>query len=122
MESFGGSPKITGNCFDRNSSPRSSDLDINCTLSKQEAWFNQTATPNSGFGEFEPNFAAIMGCRLVGCHLPHGITNAMAKAPDNVLCIMVGVIMTGAVLLLPTLGYLFMLFKSHPAKPKRVES
>jgi len=75
-------------------------------LSKHETWFNHIAAPNSGFEEFEPNFAEIMGSRLVGCHLPPRITGAMAKAPVNVLWIKEGVIMTGAVLLLPTLAYL----------------
>lgn len=53
--------------------------------------------------------------------LPPGITSEIAKAPDNVLWIMVGVIMTGAVLLLPALGYLFVLFKSNPAASKQAE-
>ena len=41
-----------------------------------------------------------------------GITSDAARAPDNVLWMMLAVIMLGAVLLFPALGYLFVLFKS----------
>jgi len=46
--------------------------------------------------------------------IPPVITSDVAKAPDNVLWIMLAVILTGAALLLPALGYLFVLFKSRP--------
>lgn len=45
--------------------------------------------------------------------LPPGISAHIAKAPDRVLWLMVVVIGLGAVLLLPALGYLMMLFKSE---------
>lgn len=45
--------------------------------------------------------------------IPPAITSAATRAPDNVLWIMLAVILTGAVLLLPALGYLFVLFKSN---------
>lgn len=69
MGSFGGLAKITENCCDDIRRRVVSVLEINRTLSKEEAWFNQTVTPNSGLGEFEPNFFAINVSRLVGCHL-----------------------------------------------------
>ena len=53
---MGGLTRVTASCH---LSQLSSVLEISGTLSKHEAWFNQTVTPNSGFGEFEPNFAAI---------------------------------------------------------------
>lgn len=43
--------------------------------------------------------------------IPPGITAAQARAPDNVLWLMLAVIAMGAVFLLPALGYLFVLFK-----------
>lgn len=46
--------------------------------------------------------------------IPPGITSVIARAPDNVLWIMLTVILAGAALLLPALGYLFVLFKSRP--------
>lgn len=46
--------------------------------------------------------------------IPPNVTSAAAKAPDNVLWMMLVVISIGAVLLLPALGYLFVLFKSDP--------
>lgn len=53
--------------------------------------------------------------------IPPGITAATAKAPDEVLWMMLVVIVTGGVFLLPALGYLFILFKSEqrmgPAVP-----
>ena len=45
--------------------------------------------------------------------IPPNITAEVAKAPDNVLWMMLVVISLGAVLLLPALGYLFVLFKSR---------
>jgi cytochrome d ubiquinol oxidase subunit II len=45
--------------------------------------------------------------------IPPAITAAEAKAPDDVLWIMLAVIALGAVLLLPALGYLFVLFKGN---------
>jgi cytochrome d ubiquinol oxidase subunit II len=45
--------------------------------------------------------------------IPPVITAAEAKAPDDVLWIMLAVIALGAVLLLPALGYLFVLFKGN---------
>jgi hypothetical protein len=44
-------------------------MEIPRTLSKQEAWFNQIVAPNSGFGEFELNFAPITDSRVFGRHL-----------------------------------------------------
>ncbi len=46
--------------------------------------------------------------------IPPHITESVAKSPDNVLWMMLAVIATGAVFLLPALGYLFVLFKSNP--------
>lgn len=43
--------------------------------------------------------------------IPPSLTARSAKAPDNVLWLMLAVISTGAVFLLPALGYLFVLFK-----------
>jgi cytochrome d ubiquinol oxidase subunit II len=43
--------------------------------------------------------------------IPPGVTASKIKAPDNVLWLMLAVIMTGAVFLLPALGYLLLLFK-----------
>jgi cytochrome d ubiquinol oxidase subunit II len=47
--------------------------------------------------------------------IPPDITASSARAPANVLWIMLAVIGTGAVFLLPALGYLFVLFKSQQA-------
>ena len=58
---------MTGNGFDRRSSQRSAAPEVRRTLSKPEASFNQIETPNSGFGEFEPNFAAISDSGLFSC-------------------------------------------------------
>ena len=56
--------------------------------------------------------------------VPPDITADTVKAPDNVLWMMLAVIALGAVLLLPALAYLFVLFKSvgresatHPPTP-----
>ncbi len=43
--------------------------------------------------------------------IPPSIASDSAKAPDNVLWLMLAVISLGAVLLFPSLGYLFVLFK-----------
>ena len=43
--------------------------------------------------------------------IPPGITVSQARAPDNVLWMMLAVISLGAIFLLPALGYLFVLFK-----------
>ena len=45
--------------------------------------------------------------------IPPLITASQAKAPDNVLWMMLAVIAAGTVFLLPALGYLFVLFKSQ---------
>ena len=65
MESiWAGKVKVTGNGFDRRSSQRSAVPEVRRTLSKPKASFNQIETPNSGFGEFEPNFATILDSGL----------------------------------------------------------
>lgn len=46
-------------------------------MSKQEAWFNQTVTPNSGFGEFEANFDPILDSRLFSRDLRGGLVAEM---------------------------------------------
>jgi cytochrome d ubiquinol oxidase subunit II len=48
--------------------------------------------------------------------VPPSITSEVAKAPDNILWIMLVVIAVGTVLLLPSLAYLFVLFKSSSAQ------
>ena len=52
--------------------------------------------------------------------IPPTISSASAKAPDNVIWMMLGVILLGAILLFPALGYLFFLFKSTPARGESV--
>jgi cytochrome bd ubiquinol oxidase subunit II len=46
--------------------------------------------------------------------IPPDVSSSVARAPDNVLWLMLAVILTGVVLLLPALGYLFVLFKGRP--------
>ena len=46
--------------------------------------------------------------------VPPAISSESARAPDNILWAMVAVIGLGSILLLPALGYLLTLFKSHP--------
>lgn len=48
--------------------------------------------------------------------IPPTILASQAKSPDKVLWMMLAVILTGAVFLLPALGYLFVLFKSEQQK------
>lgn len=50
--------------------------------------------------------------------IPPSITSETAKAPDNVLWTMLAVIIVGALLLLPSLAYLFILFKSTTTPDK----
>ncbi|MCA9068563.1 MAG: cytochrome d ubiquinol oxidase subunit II [Planctomycetaceae bacterium] len=45
--------------------------------------------------------------------IPPHLTSEQVKAPDNVLWLMLIVISLGAILLLPALGYLLILFKAH---------
>ena len=54
--------------------------------------------------------------------IPPTLTSADAQAPDNVLWWMLVVIVTGAVLLFPALGYLFYLFKSTAADPSLLKN
>jgi len=49
--------------------------------------------------------------------VPPSITSEVAKGPDNVLWMMLAIISLGALLLLPALGYLFVLFKSSSKAP-----
>jgi cytochrome bd ubiquinol oxidase subunit II len=51
--------------------------------------------------------------------IPPNITSDLAKAPDNVLWMMLGIIAIGAVFLLPALGYLFVIFKSDQIETGR---
>lgn len=52
------------------------------------------------------------GCSQYPALIPPHITHTLAKAPNSVLWMMLAVIAMGAVLLLPSLVYLFILFKS----------
>ncbi|QDS97435.1 cytochrome d ubiquinol oxidase subunit II [Adhaeretor mobilis] len=49
--------------------------------------------------------------------VPPTITSGVSKAPDNILWTMLVVITVGAVFLLPSLSYLFVLFKSNRQRP-----
>lgn len=49
--------------------------------------------------------------------IPPAITGSSARAPDNVLWLMVAVIGLGAMVLLPALAYLMILFKSEQREP-----
>lgn len=53
--------------------------------------------------------------------VPPNLRADVAQAPDNILWVMVGVIAVGSILMLPALGYLFVLFK-HQSNLKSIRN